>query len=222
MNGIEIVESAMTRDLQHLNNVSHNIANLNTPGYLSKQSFDQVLANGQTVYEEQTAVRDGGVRDSTRALDLAVLGTGYFVVEKHGQQFLTRDGRFHLNADGYLAHQTGALLLGTAGPIKVTGTDILVQGQGNVVCENMVVDKLLLVQATSPAVAAQGLFLASDIHIISDYQLKPFALNGANVDASHETIKMMELSRHMQSLQKAAAAYDQMLQTGINEIGKSR
>jgi flagellar basal-body rod protein FlgF len=222
MSSIEIIESAMTRDLQHLNNVSHNIANLNTPGYLSKQSFDQVLANGYTAYEEKTTQRDGGVRDSTRALDIAVLGTGYFVVEKHGQQFLTRDGRFHVNAEGYLAHQTGALMLGSRGRIKITAPDISVQGHGNVVSANSVVDKLLIAQSASPAVAGQGLFLASNAQIVSDYQLKPFALNGANVDASHETIRMMELSRHMQSLQKAAAAYDQMMQTGINEIGKNK
>jgi flagellar basal-body rod protein FlgF len=222
MNSIEVIEAAMTRDLKHLNNVSHNIANLNTPGYLAKQSFDQVLANGQTVFEEKATDRDGGVRDSTRALDLAVLGAGYFVVEKHGQQFLTRDGRFHLNPEGYLTHQTGALALGSRGPIKISGTDISVQGKGEVVSANALVDKLLIAQSSSPAVAGQGLLLSSNMQLVSDYQLKPFALNGANVDASHETIKMMELSRHMQSLQKAAAAYDQMMQTGINEIGKSK
>jgi flagellar basal-body rod protein FlgF len=45
------------------------------------------------------------------------------------------------------------------------------------------------------------------------------ALEQSNVDPGEEMVRVMALSRHAQSVQRAIQAYDAALQEGINHIG---
>jgi len=44
-------------------------------------------------------------------------------------------------------------------------------------------------------------------------------LEQSNVDAADETIRLMELTRHIESIQRAISTYDKVLDIGINRIG---
>ncbi len=46
------------------------------------------------------------------------------------------------------------------------------------------------------------------------------ALVGSNVSLESDMTKVIETSRHIEMLQRAMSAYDNMLDTGINKIGK--
>ena len=45
------------------------------------------------------------------------------------------------------------------------------------------------------------------------------ALEHANVDAAYETIRLMEVTRHAESVQRAISIYDKAMDTGINHLG---
>jgi len=52
-------------------------------------------------------------------MDFAVEGKGFFTVQlPNGQRGYTRDGEFHLNAQGQLATKQGALVMSDSGPLQ--------------------------------------------------------------------------------------------------------
>lgn len=220
MDTIQLIDAALIRDLQHLSRVSQNVANVNSNGYLAVESFDHALsAQVQTHVNTQV----GGVRETGRSLDLAIVGAGFFRVQLNGNEYLTRNGHFHINTAGFLAHGSGGLVLGEQGPIAVQGDEVRISADGWLSESGMQIAKLSLATATSLTESryGHGLYSAEKAgSLLQTYALKAAALNTANVNSSAESVRMMELSRHIQSLQKAAAAYDQMLSNGINEIGK--
>lgn len=216
---ISAAQAAFTRDLQHLTVISHNIANVNTPGYQSRLSFDQAI--GQQISAQQVVnTENGGLRETQRPLDVAIVGHGYFLLERNGQIFMSRDGRFHINPQGYLAHVSGALALTAKGPIQLDGINTQIRSDGQVVNDGTAVGKLQVVAASDVQMADAGLLMTNQFNELNQVQLKTGALNTSTVNPTTETVRMMELSRHLQSTQKAIAAYDQLLQTGINETGK--
>jgi flagellar basal body rod protein FlgG len=218
---VQSLSAAFTRDIQHLNTVSHNVANINTPGYQAKVSFDQYQQQiDQTLLQETISAAPGALRQTKRALDIAITGQGYFLFEVNGQQLLSRDGRLHLDPQGYLANTTGARIVTDKGPLQTDAADVRIQANGDVLVNGKVVATLKLVNATSLQPAVGGLMLGQGLTDVAAVQLQSSALNTSTVNATTETVRMMEISRHLQSVQKAAAAYDQMLQNGINEIGK--
>lgn len=220
MDTIQLIDAALTRDLQHLSRVSQNVANANSNGYLAIESFDHALtAQAQTHVTTQVA----GIRDTGRSLDLAIVGAGFFRVQLNGNEYLTRNGHFHINAAGFLAHGSGGQVLGEQGPIAVQGNELSISANGWLSESGEQIARLSLATATSLRESPQGhgLYISETAGgLLDTYALKAAALNTANVNSSAESVRMMELSRHIQSLQKAAAAYDQMLSSGINEIGK--
>lgn len=220
MDTIQLIDAALSRDLQHLNRVSQNVANVNTNGYLAVQSFDQALSiQGQTTISTESA----GVRDTGRSLDVAILGPAFFRIQLNGEELLTRNGRFHVNAEGLLAHASGGVVIGEQGPITVKADSITISADGWVSEAGVPVARLSLSSSLtlSGSPYGHGLYVSSeDSQNVESYTLKVAALNASNVNAGAESVRLMELSRHIQSLQKAAAAYDLMLSNGINDIGK--
>lgn len=93
-----------------LDTVSNNITNMNTPGFRgSDAQFRNVVGGSSTPgYGTQisgTVVRtsQGDLRQTGNATDLALNGSGYFVLrDDAGNSFYTRSGQFTFNADGLL------------------------------------------------------------------------------------------------------------------------
>jgi flagellar hook protein FlgE len=114
---------------------SNNIANVNTAGFKSSRaSFQETLAQtirggglptgaqgGVNPLQIGLGTRIGGVVSSFtqgalqltgRQTDLAIQGDGFFVLDRNGQQLLTRNGAFSWDATGSLVATTGARVLG--------------------------------------------------------------------------------------------------------------
>lgn len=103
--------------------VSDNIANSSTTGYKrSSQEFSTiVLENAVAAYqsgavESKTrtfAAQQGALNYTSSATDLAISGSGFFVVEDaSGATNLTRAGSFIANGQGALVNAAGDILLG--------------------------------------------------------------------------------------------------------------
>lgn len=109
--------------------ISNNVANLNTPGFkVSDPLFREIVyrhldagASGQgsmpggagvEVSAASLVFRQGELRDTGNALDAAIEGSGFFVLDQGGQQRYTRAGQFQLNEDGVLVERaSGAKVL---------------------------------------------------------------------------------------------------------------
>src|SRR5271166_381815 len=114
--------SGMLADSNWLSTISQNVANANTTGYKNAETefstiVDQVSTSapggGVTTTTSSLNTLQGNVVSSTTATNLAVSGSGFFVVsDSSGGTYLTRNGSFVADASGNLVNSAGYYLMG--------------------------------------------------------------------------------------------------------------
>jgi flagellar hook protein FlgE len=130
--------SGLTGYSKGLNNISNNVANLNTPGFKSSQlqfndlfyryqtsgdggnSSSYAQGSGVTVGGASVIFKQGELRATGNDQDVAVDGNGLFVLRKDGQTSYSRAGQFTFDADGFLVSRDNQ-----ARVAGLTGTDNL-------------------------------------------------------------------------------------------------
>jgi len=88
-----------------LNTVSNNVSNMNTPGFRGSDSFFSNIegGHGARIAGEDMRTQAGDIRQSANATDVAVDGSGYFILrDASGDLHYTRAGQFRFNEDGVL------------------------------------------------------------------------------------------------------------------------
>lgn len=88
-----------------LSTVSNNVANMNTPGFRGSDSFFENVNGGRGTRIAGDGLRTaaGDLRQTGNATDIAVDGTGFFVLrDEGGNLHYTRAGQFMFDDDGYL------------------------------------------------------------------------------------------------------------------------
>lgn len=222
----KILASAINNDLTQLKVLSQNVANVNTPGYLNQQSF-VALVDGQSQLKTEVSTATSAVNLTGNNLDIAVKDQGFLLIEVNDQQYLSKSGRLSVDSEGWLKHISGGYVLGQSGRIQVPTQNhsaLVFNAEGDLTFNGETVDRLQLVtpnQGVSLNVMGNNLYqVQNNQYSPSNALIIPGALNGSSVESSEQMIKMIELSRHLQTMQKAALAYDQLLNAGINELGK--
>lgn len=114
-----------------LNTIANNLANMNTVGYKDQTDqfstlFYQQLNSGLNggvqvgvgtqVATTETDFSNGGPTATNVSTDMALQGNGFFVINDHGQQELTRAGDFVLSQSGALQTTSGASVMGYPAP----------------------------------------------------------------------------------------------------------
>lgn len=134
-------EGALAQQLR-LEAISNNLANVDTAGYKRDlplfqarfaEAINQGLAQpnagtvndvggGVMVLDNATDYSPGPLKNTAIDTDFAIRGRGFFVVERDGEQLLTRAGNFQTTADGTLVNPDGyPVLTEDGGPIVLTG-----------------------------------------------------------------------------------------------------
>ena len=99
--------SGMFSFTKNLNNVSNNIANMNTPGFKGSDTFYRSLTGGESgigtqIAGENQRFTNGEIRQTGKSGDLAIGGDGFFMLMQDGQVRYTRAGQFIFDEDGIL------------------------------------------------------------------------------------------------------------------------
>lgn len=216
---IQAISRALGADVQGLNAVSHNVANLATPGFQGVRMLpDFASALGQ---EQRVQLHDGPLRQTERSLDLALRGDGFFQIKRGEEVLLTRSGQFVRRADGVLATLAGDEVMTDAGPLVLPEQDVRIDGTGVVWQGDQRLAQLALVGAAEPARLRpiDGGYRYDGAAGTWGGSVQQGAVEQSNVDAAEETQRLIELSRHAESVQRAISIYDRTLDTGINRIG---
>jgi len=108
-----------------LNVTGNNIANASTTGFkASNAEFGDVYAssvlgggsnaigNGVALTDVEQNFKQGNLGFTSNALDLAINGNGFFIVNSQGQQLYTRNGAFGVDNAGKIVDNSGAILQG--------------------------------------------------------------------------------------------------------------
>ncbi len=121
--------------------VGNNLANISTSGYkASSVQFRDVVSQsigsaegsaeiglGVAPVSTTRVYSQGAIQTSSRALDAAIQGDGFFVAKSTaGQTLYTRAGSFQVSSDGYLVTATGDRVQGFAGAEGGTVGDVKV------------------------------------------------------------------------------------------------
>ncbi|MDH3977744.1 MAG: flagellar hook protein FlgE [Gammaproteobacteria bacterium] len=107
--------NAASTDLQV---TSNNIANANTTGFKSSRAeFSDVfsgdssgIGNGVRLTDVRQEFTQGNVEITSRELDLAISGNGFFIVNDGGSLLYSRVGAFGMDADGNVENAQGERL----------------------------------------------------------------------------------------------------------------
>ena len=188
--GLSAAQTALSAQSDALSAWGDNLANSSTPGFqgdvptftealrqnLPSSPWGQALAGttaasvsmgaGTIVATRQDATPTGATATG-RALDVAVNGPGYLVLESGGQRLLTRDGSLSFDAQGRLVDPTGAFVLSTLGtPIQVPpGTPVEIVN-GNVLVGGRTVATIAVAQVPNPG----GLTRVGGSHLLPGAQ----------------------------------------------------
>lgn len=228
---------------------SNNLANANTNGFKKSEaitaSFPKMLLNkidankaDQEIGELETGaylersfkdMSQGDFKRTDNALDFAIEGSGFFVIDTETGEKYSRDGNFSINADSELVTQSGNPVLDNNGnPIQlIPDQDFRVSADGQITFNNGLQGaQIALVDFENEANLAQ----VGDNLYTNQGEAEPEPsqagiaqgyLEGSNVKIVEEMAKMIKTTRHYESNQKVISSIDESLNKVINEVGRA-
>jgi flagellar hook protein FlgE len=147
MASFSIPLTGLEADSTALNTIANDLANMNTTGFKAQTtSFSDLLyqqigtsgsgdriqvGSGVKVAANTTDFTTGSISSTDVSSEVAIDGSGFFVLDNGGSQLLTRDGAFQLSSNGTLESTSGHAVMGypaangvvnTGGPL----TDIVI------------------------------------------------------------------------------------------------
>lgn len=189
---------------------------------------------GNDIGEVFTYYNQGPLTETDNKLDFALQGShsAFFTVQAtdnqgNTTQYYTRDGSFSLNKNGQLMTSTGYEVLGEAGQIFLNGDDFIVEGDGSIVQNGVVVDRLRISQfADTTTLRKLGSNLVIRTNETQDVDFSGQVVQGfqeqSNVNIVKEMVDMITVMRAYEANQRTLQAIDGTLERAVNEIGAVR
>lgn len=224
------VQMTFTRKMEI---IADNLANMSTPGFKAEMLAIFPDADGVAPSDKRYAValgiardtREGNLSHTGNALDLAIQGKGYFVIQTPQGERYTRNGRFTLDARGTLVNSNGLAVLGDSGApitfppeagklsVGADGTISAASGEiatiGVVAFENehrlTRISNGLFIAAEAPKPAEKALVIQGSIE-------------ESNVQAVIQITEMMKVTRGYQSAQRIVQSEHERLRRAIQSL----
>jgi flagellar basal-body rod protein FlgG len=228
--------------MRRLDIISNNLANVNTVGFKKdKMSFEGILAStanppqvpqnttADPILQKENVYIDyaaGIINQSGNPLDLAIDGDGFFTINTPEGKAYTRQGNFRLAADGTLVTSDGYPVLGQEGAIRIQGSRIEIDANGEIVVDGTASGKISLVDFEKPynlTKTGSTLFVPADSQEtpkVATSQIRQGHIEGSNVDSILEMVQMIETNRYFEACSKVIKGFDDMAAKAATELGK--
>jgi len=163
---------------------------------------------------ENTLFQSGTIEATDRKLDAAINGEGFFnVTGEDGTTYLTRNGGFDFDAQGYLVLPGVGRVLGSSGYILASRSDIKISSDGTVSSPSGAILGKILVTSPTDYTALErtenGMFtLEGGVPVSSKYQLIQGSLEKSNVNSNVELTGLVAAQRAFQSCSSALSSID--------------
>jgi flagellar basal-body rod protein FlgF len=218
-----------------LTTIANNIANLDTTGFRREGVLfaEHVHAGGgESVSMADLQARfasaaPGEVTITGGALDIAIVGEGYFAVETDEGPMLTRAGHFLRSEAGALVTPDGAAVLDAGGtPIALPpeGGPITVGRDGTVSADGAELARIGVFTAPPEAMTRIGRtafeVAGEGFEPVAEPELLHGALEGSNVDAIAEIARMIEVTRAYEAVQGLIRDDDERIREMIRTLGQ--
>jgi flagellar basal-body rod protein FlgF len=225
---IELAEITLATAQRRLDAISQNVSNIATPGYKAQVGFQEAISatgNREPRVSFSSNLNAGALRETGRRFDLAIVGSGYFMVRGEDETFFTRNGQFDLDAQGRLLTSQGyALQSSDGGDVMIRRPDAEIASDGTVLEDGAPVSRVGVFNLTRPEGVNGGgeLFRAveSDLQVEPDAQIRQGMVEGGNVELANEMIEMMKALRLAEAGARVVQAYDSLIGQSINTFGR--
>lgn len=200
--------------------IAHNLANVNTAGYKQHVStFHQMLqavegseaeeAGGGTeevLNDVSLDFTQGSISSTGRALDVAIEGEGFFVINTVGRgEVYTRNGQFLTNANRQIVTSRGELVAGEGGPLTIPGDvplqQVTIGNDGTVSAGMQSIGKLRVVtfDDVKSLLPQGGSTFASPVEMrpkpATNIAVHQGFVEGSNVSAIDQLVKLIQVTR---------------------------
>ncbi len=224
-NGIHVAYSGMKAQMEALDLLANNLANVNTAGFKEQRTFFSLMnqtigdAGGQTpggaangrvkISEGGLNLQDGLLRETGRDLDVALVGAGFLTVQTDRGMRFTRNGNLRTDARSVLCTSEGHPVLGEQGPIRLGPGKVSITETGEVLLDNQPVERLKLAAfGNGGDLVREGNSLFAPAGpgaqpAAADVSVRQGFLEQSNVNPVQATIRLVEIMRHFEAIQKS-------------------
>jgi len=238
--GYYAAAAGLAAQLQALDLIAHNMANLGTTGYRRQQAtFRSLVAGNSSVAWNplNAAINNFGVLSGSRVdltpasliptgnpLDLGIAGSGFFVVQSANGPIYTRNGSFQVSSTGQLVTSAGDAVLGEQGPITLPNGNIMVSPDGTISVNGAVVAKIRIAEFTPDAnltaVGDSSYAAPADAALTAaNSSVRQGMLESANVSPVASTVELITVQRNAEMMQRALGIFDsQFNQTAVQDL----
>lgn len=222
--------------------LANNMANASTGGFKADREFystylaseidpnaDFAVGQSPVVQKQWTDFSQGTLMTTGNPSDLALSGSGFFVVNGPNGPLYTRNGNFQLSPAGVLTTAEGYPVQSTSGTAlrAQPGTQMTVQTDGSVVQDGHFVGQLRIADFSDPAQLTRTggpYFEDSASQPATSKPAQALVYQGkvesSNAQPAEASARMVVMLRHYEMLQRAIRVGTEMTQQSVQEVAR--
>jgi flagellar basal-body rod protein FlgF len=240
MDGISIsAASGMRSRMQSLDLLANNLANVETGGYKADREFYSVYTSAEAeaadrnaiaalpvIQKQWTDLSPGSLEPTYNPFDLAVDGDGMFAIRTARGIRYTRNGSFQLSPAGVLTTADGSPVGSVEGkPIALDrNLPFSVEADGSIRQAGETVGRILVQSFDAANLAREG---GRYFAAVPNAAPKPAGgsvvqgkIERSNVNAAQSAVRLVEITRQFEMLQKAATVGGDLNRKAIEEVAR--
>lgn len=222
--------------MEALDMLANNIANASTAGFKRDGEFYSIYESAESsgtsrlplIEKPWTDFSQGTLQQTGIPLDLALSGEGFFGVQGPSGALYTRTGSFRVLASGVVATAEGyPLRLSNGGVLRVQPGRFDISPDGTVRQAGQTLGKINIVAFPADALVKQGstMFRAADPSITPSAaapttEVHQGKIEAANVSSAESAVRLVNLMRQFEALQKAIGIGADMNRKAIEEVAR--
>ena len=234
--------NGMVLNQRKLDCIGNNLSNASTAGYkrdtILINTFDEVMAlvkhreeisgtfRQAYVDTSYTDLGQGFLEGTESPFDVAIDGDVYFnIAAYNGDTMLTRCGNWELDSEGYLALNNSGRILGENGEIYLGTKDFVIDVDGSIYIDGMLVDRLRLSYLDPEGDVTKfgaNMFTTANAQEVPEglrFNIIQGALERSNIDWNYELSMMMNSNRLYEANSAVLKMMDSLVQ-GSNSLCK--
>ncbi len=235
--------SGIRARMESLDMLANNIANASSPGFKSDREFFGLYLSAEAndspagttpavlpvIERRWTDFAQGSITPTGNPLDLALNGKGFFVANAPSGPLFTRDGSFRISKQGELETLDGytvqaqngkPIQLDNSKPVDISPVGMVRQGGQDI-------SQISIVDFEDPAALAKrgNNYFRSDISSVqpaaaTKTEIQQGRLEAANSQPAESAVRLVNVMRQFESLQKAMSIGNEMNRQAVQEVAK--